>query len=55
LAKELKQQHDNEGLTDAEKEERRVILSKRAKHLYVEKLIAVSTPTIEQYYNTDAP
>jgi acyl-CoA-binding protein len=43
LAKELKLKHDNEGLTEAEKEERRVTLSKKAKQLYVEKLIAVST------------
>ena len=43
LAKELKLKHDNEGLTDKEKEERREILSKKAKQIYVEKLIAVST------------
>jgi hypothetical protein len=42
LTEELKLKQVNEGLTDEEKEERRASLSKRAKHLYVEKLVAVS-------------
>jgi hypothetical protein len=43
LVEELKLKHDNEGLTDKEKEDRRATLSKKAKQVYVEKLIAVRT------------